>query len=250
MRSRNACDAGYFTAERALGSVRLPRNFDSVRSSYDAVADEYAAQFSDELRWKPIERALLTAFAEEVSGIGRPVADVGCGPGHVTRFLRDLGLPVFGLDLSARMVAVAHRQYPDLQFVQASLLTLPAQDEAWAGIVALYSVIHLPPDERPVAWGEVFRVLAPGGSLLVSFHVGTERTHADAWLGSPVTLDGYFMEPHEVSKQLEAAGLMVEATLERRGLQGRELPTLRAYVLARKPSADRPSTIDATPKFS
>ena len=41
-------------------------NQDRVRASYDAVAGAYAEAMSDELRRKPLDRVLLTAFAEQV----------------------------------------------------------------------------------------------------------------------------------------------------------------------------------------
>ena len=49
------------------------------------------------------------------SGPG-PVADVGCGPGHVTAFLKNHGLDVFGVDLSPGMIAQARAAHPELRF--------------------------------------------------------------------------------------------------------------------------------------
>ena len=65
----------------------------ATRTSYDVVADAYAEAMSGELRHKPLDRALLTAFAEQVREAAgglrddARVWDVGCGPGHVTAFL-------------------------------------------------------------------------------------------------------------------------------------------------------------------
>ena len=53
---------------------------------------------------RPLERAIIQAFAELVGGEG-PVADLGCGPGRTTARLASLGLDVFGLDLSESMLA-------------------------------------------------------------------------------------------------------------------------------------------------
>jgi hypothetical protein len=56
---------------------------DGTRVSYDAVAASYAEALSDELSRKPLDRALLAAFAEQVREVGRGEArvwDVGCGP--------------------------------------------------------------------------------------------------------------------------------------------------------------------------
>lgn len=65
----------------------------------------------------------------------------------------------------------------------ASLLDLPVADDAWAGAVALYSIIHLDPGERAAAWRELARVVR--GVLLVAFHVDGEypsrRCYLIAW---------------------------------------------------------------------
>jgi hypothetical protein len=59
-----------------------------TRAGYDAVAADYAEWVSDELAAKPLDRALLAAFAELVHAAGaRPVGDLGCGSGRVTAHL-------------------------------------------------------------------------------------------------------------------------------------------------------------------
>jgi predicted TPR repeat methyltransferase len=106
---------------------------DQTRTSYDAVAAAYAEALSDELGGKPLDRALLTAFAEQVREVGRGesrVWDVGCGPGHVTAFLAGLGLRAAGLDLSGEMVAQATKRHPDLVFSTGSMTALPAAVES------------------------------------------------------------------------------------------------------------------------
>jgi SAM-dependent methyltransferase len=138
-----------------------------VRAAYDAVARDYDAQFGRELDSRPLERGLLTAFIE-LAGRG-VIADVGCGPGHVTRFLARQGADVIGIDLAPEMISVARERAPELPFVVGSMLDLPAEDGAWAGAVALYSIIHLTDDERARAFRELARVLQPNGRLLVSF---------------------------------------------------------------------------------
>ncbi|MFZ0190960.1 MAG: hypothetical protein WAL72_28910, partial [Streptosporangiaceae bacterium] len=55
----------------------------ATRTSYDAVAAAYADQLSDELRRKPLDRALLTAFAEQVRAVTPaqpPTADPAQSP--------------------------------------------------------------------------------------------------------------------------------------------------------------------------
>ena len=99
----------------------------SIRKSYDELADEYARRIADELRHKPFDRELLNRFAAEVSGRGE-VCDMGCGPGHVARYLHDAGASVFGLDLSPRMLEEARRLNPDIRFCEGNMMALDLPD--------------------------------------------------------------------------------------------------------------------------
>src|ERR1700690_23170 len=87
----------------------------SIRESYDRLAEEYARRISDELQHKPLDRALLDRFAKQTRGQG-DVCDMGCGPGHVARAWRDAGASVFGLDLSPAMLEQARKLNPDIPF--------------------------------------------------------------------------------------------------------------------------------------
>jgi hypothetical protein len=74
-----------------------------TRRSYDTDATGYADKVRGLLDGSPFHRASLTAFAELVHDAGGgPDADVGCGPGYVTRHLNDLGVDAFGIDLTTR----------------------------------------------------------------------------------------------------------------------------------------------------
>jgi len=204
----------------------------ATSDSYDRVAAEYAERYVDELRHKPLDRALLDWFVGETQGAGT-VADVGCGPGQVARYLHERGLPVIGIDLSAEMVAVAQRLTPDPRFAQGSMLDLPAPDGAWAGIAAFYSIIHIPPPDLARAATEFARVLRPGGIALLAFHVGTETRHLEEWFGQVVDLDFHFYDFAALERAFEDAGFVVEARLERHAYAEIEAPTRRGYLLAR-----------------
>jgi ubiquinone/menaquinone biosynthesis C-methylase UbiE len=204
----------------------------SVRRSYDAVAGHYAGSFRGELAGKPLDRALLTCLAEQ-AGDGAPVADLGCGPGHVAAWLAERAVATVGIDLSPAMVAAGRKDHPDVEFREGDFLQLPAADGEFAAALAFYSVIHLEPDELGPAFTEIRRVLRPGGSLLVAFHAGSEVRHRTEWWGHSVDLDFRFLQPAEIAETLERAGLPVEMTMERVSYPG-EIETRRAYLLARR----------------
>jgi hypothetical protein len=104
-----------------------------------------------------------------------------------------------------------------------------------AGIVAWYSVIHIPPELLPELFDEFCRVLAPGGQLLLAFQVGDERRHLEHAYGHAISLDSYRLPPERVTDLLNRAGLDVHARLVR---EPEKPETVRqAYLLARKPGA-------------
>lgn len=213
-----------------------PGNLADTRATYDRVAEEYAARIGGELAGKPLDRALLGCFIEQVGSLGA-IVDMGCGPGHVAAYLHGLGAHVVGIDLSPEMVAIARRLSPQIPFEQGSMLSLTAPDASWVGIVAMYSVIHLPPEARPQALAEFYRTLRPNGLLLLAFHIGDERRHLDEWWGQEVSLDVWFLRPQEIESLLREAGFAVEMSLTRQPYAPEiEHQSERAYIIARKPA--------------
>lgn len=207
-----------------------------TRWSYDTAADDYAEWIRDELAVKPLDRAVLGGFAELARTADRPVADVGCGPGRVTAHLDGLGLPVFGVDLSPAMIAVARRSYPALRFDVGSMLALDHEDAALGGIVAWYSIIHVPDEYLPGVFAEFHRVLAPGGHLQLAFQVGDEVEHRTEAGGHAISLDFHRRQPDRVAELLNQAGLGVRAHLLREPDDDGQFPedAPQGFVLARK----------------
>lgn len=153
---------------------------DDISSSYDNVAVSYAELVVDGADG---EEAAFDLLAKLVAGSGRPVLDAGCGPGRTSALLAERDLQVVGIDLSPGMIEVARRDHPDLDFRVGSMTALDLPDGSVAGIVSWWSIIHLPRDVVPQAFAEFHRVLAPGGVLLLGFHVGTESTHKTSGYG-------------------------------------------------------------------
>jgi SAM-dependent methyltransferase len=205
----------------------------ATQASYDRVAREYAGRIADELAGKPLDRALLRLLAEQAGALG-PICDLGCGPGHVARFLRDCGAEACGVDLAPEMVAQARRLQPGIQFQVGNMLALDWADESFGGVAAFYSIIHAPAGQLPQAFREMRRVLRPGGRALVAFHIGHEAVHLDEWWGERVDLDFQFLEPERVIEDLRAAGLEVESITTRAPYPGVEHASRRAYIFAHK----------------
>lgn len=203
---------------------------DRLRSGYATVARAYREHLCDELAGKPLDRAFLVAFAERCAG-GR-IADIGCGPGHVARFLADHGADVEGVDLSPEMIAEATAAYPGITFRVGDMFALPHADGSLRGTVLFYAIVHLQTHELVPPLREVRRVLAPGGLVALAFHAGTETKHVDELFGCATSLEFTFHPPDAVVEALVTAGFTLEARLDREPY-GNEYPSRRTYLLAR-----------------
>jgi SAM-dependent methyltransferase len=196
--------------------VTEPEYVTATRAAYDVVAVDYERLLRNELDASPLDRALLSVFAERVLDAGGGlVGDLGCGPGRLTGHLRDLGLDVFGIDLAPGMVDVARRSHPGLRFEVGALAGLDLPDASLAAAVAWYSIIHTPPDRLPEVFAEIARVIEPGGELVLAFKAGAGRHRIEQAYGHEVSYDVHWFEQADVAELLARAGFTVHTQVHR-----------------------------------
>lgn len=182
-----------------------------TRRSYDIDAAGYAEQVRGLLAGHPHLRSGLQIFAEMIAEAGGgPVADIGCGPGYVTAHLHRLGVDSFGIDLSPEMVAIAHRDYPEIRFEVGTMTDLDLPEGSLAGALTFWSTIHIPDDAMPGVIDEFHRVLRGDGLLLLGFPVGTGVRHTDeGYTGAQISLDSHRREPETMTGWLRASGFVI-----------------------------------------
>lgn len=180
-----------------------------LKAAYDSVAEAYAEDRSGSLVDTPFDWWLLGRVAE-LAGTG-PVADIGCGAGHVAAYLADAGTRVVGFDVSEGLLAQARAWYPDLPFEVADyrMLLRPKDARGWAVVVGWDAFGHLAPSELPSVFAGVARVLDVGGWFVFTVDVGEAVTHRDEWFGEAVDLDVVRHDPRAVLAALRAAGFDV-----------------------------------------
>jgi SAM-dependent methyltransferase len=191
----------------------------TARDVYDMAGQTYVQFVGTEISSAtelPVDRSLLVAFIELVKRhtITR-VADVGCGPGRAAAFMANHGLDVVGIDVSQAMVASASAAHPHIEFKVGQLDSLPLQTGVLAGAVCWYSIIHTPPDRLDQTFGELARVLIPGGHLLLAFQADGEPVHREDAFGTGLPLTSYRHNVQDVAACLENTGFKAYATAVR-----------------------------------
>jgi len=104
---------------------------------------------------------------------GDRVLDVGCGTGYLTRRMAKAVGPagtVLGVDPSAEVIGYARSKTREAHCSYETGVgeALGAADGSFDVVVTCLAVHHLPEEVRPVALREMYRVLRPGGRLLVA----------------------------------------------------------------------------------
>jgi TDG/mug DNA glycosylase family protein len=135
----------------------------STRDVYEAKAAEWAE------RRPPRYQERAAAFSHRCLP-GRPMVDLGCGPGS---YFPDLGRPLVGLEGAYAMLSLAKQAGPDALLVQADLAALPFAAGRFGGAWARASYLHLPRTALPAALAQLHAALAVGAPLEMSLKAGT-----------------------------------------------------------------------------
>ncbi|MEP9413759.1 class I SAM-dependent methyltransferase [Gordonia sp. VNQ95] len=140
---------------------------DRAQPGYDALADVYAQRFPTAYT-SPLERHAVAMFADELPGPGARIVDVGCGTGHVAADLRGRGFDVRGVDPSEQMLTHARRAYPGISFDVGDAWLRDVDLADVTGLIARFSLIHLPPDDVRAVLCSWHRRLPSGATVLLA----------------------------------------------------------------------------------
>ena len=206
---------------------------EELRDAHDARADLYAEKLAHILDQMPVDRAVLGLFCDLIieNGVGSTVGDIGCGPGRLAPYFAGRGLEPHGVDLSPGMIRVARRDYPGFPFDVADVRNLPFEDSSLAGVVCWYSLMYLAPADRPRAFGELARVVRPGGYLATAFKAGDDRLRRGGRTVG-VEFDIYWFSPEEMQRQVTDAGFRVIVWLGRPADPDEQQP--QGYLVAQR----------------
>ncbi|MEV0155523.1 class I SAM-dependent methyltransferase [Micromonospora sp. NPDC050686] len=184
-------------------------NIEQVRRAYGSVAELYIGLFGTS---QQVHADDLAFIERHLAGRPGTVLDLGCGPGHLTDFLRALGVDARGIDLVPEFIAHAQATHPSGSYQLGSMADLAVADHSVAGILAWYSLIHLPPQELDGVLAEFRRALAPAGTLVLGLFEGDEVAAFDHKV-----VTAYRWPLDEFSARLRRAGFTEVERLPRPG---------------------------------
>lgn len=176
---------------------------DAVRRAYDEMGEIYADERSEE----GPELDLLDDLLDSLPGTPR-VLDAGCGQGTPVLRRLDEATTAVGLDFSREQLRLAMTNAPGTPLVQGDMAALPFRDDAFDGVTAYNSLIHVPLDDHQTVVEEFARVLRPGGRILLT--EGCEKwsgTNPD-WLDSGVEMQWDIAGADVTREQLERTGFV------------------------------------------
>lgn len=182
-------------------------NLKQVERAYASVADLYIELFGTR---QQVHVDDLAFIGRHLSGRPGTVLDLGCGPGHITDYLRSLGVDAQGIDMVPEFIAHAKAAHPNGKYQLGSMEKLDIADHSVAGILAWYSLIHVPPQDLGGVLGEFRRVMAPAGTLVVGFFDADEVGPFDHKVAT-----AYRWPVDEFSERLARAGFTVVEHLRR-----------------------------------
>ncbi len=158
---------------------------DRARAYFDQLAGKFGKHYVPGRSWKGLAEALLKVMNYEV------VADLGAGEGTLSQLLAQRAKHVIAVDISPKMVEFGtnlakEHQLPHLEFRLGDIEEVPIAT-ATVDLAILSQALHHA-EEPTRALSEAFRILRPGGQLLIldlAKHSFTKahELYSDRWLG-------------------------------------------------------------------
>jgi 2-polyprenyl-3-methyl-5-hydroxy-6-metoxy-1,4-benzoquinol methylase len=142
----------------------------NAKETYNKIAEDWQKDHFLDDWWKETTEKYCKMFKP-----GSLILDVGCGPGHISRFIYDHGLNVFGIDDSEKMIELANKAAPKCEFEVLDMRDVDKLDKKFDGIFAQASLLHIPKKEAHTTINKLYDRLKPGGY----FHISVK----ESWSG-------------------------------------------------------------------
>jgi len=144
----------------------MPDHYQKVQSLYDSIADDYAKSIASK-RWVEEYIKFVKLLRPESK-----ILDIGCAAGRDSAVMRREGFRVIGVDFSVKLLQIARKEYPQIDFRLVDMRFLPFEKETFDAIYANAVFHHLKKEDMETTLQEWNRVLKNGGILYLATKTG------------------------------------------------------------------------------
>lgn len=135
-----------------------------LAKQYDAIANTFSVIHDVGENSNRFNREVFYGYIDFIHP-GLHILDLGCGDGLDMLYYQSLGATVCGLDASENMLAIARRRLPEADIRCGLFHGTSFDDASFDAVLSKYSVQTT--DDVESVYREVYRVLKPGGTLLL-----------------------------------------------------------------------------------
>lgn len=203
-----------------------------VADGYDRIGEHYATWAQ---RVRVEERQRYTQLVLDNLPAGADLLELGCAAGLLTTDQLAAHLTLTGVDISPNQLALARQRLPHATWIQGDMTAVSFAPASFDGVVAFYSIIHVPRAEQPALFVKIATWLRPGGLFVATFTATAAQSGYEAdWLGAPMFWSGYDTTTNV--RLIKEAGLEIVTATEETEEEFDEAITF-LWVVARKGKA-------------
>ncbi len=186
-------------------------NFQKIKADLQHVYDDLALYWESDKTLHDWGEDDLIKFTKLVDK-GAKVLDLGCASGYQSQLLLSQKLQVVGLDLSPKMITVAKKRVPNVDFVVGDMTNLTFKSATFDGVYARASLLHVPKRLIPKVLKSVNKILKDNGIFYLAVKEGeNEGEVEDERHGIKVKRYFSFFTESEIKKSLKNASFRVES---------------------------------------
>jgi len=198
-------------------------------NTYNKIANTYTKEYFNDLS----DASYIDRFLEILPSNSK-ILDVGSGPGQFSKYIKEKGFDVCGVDFSDKMVAIAKKKIPEVPFQKMDMRKLNFKPKTFDGLLVSYSLIHIPSNQIPETLKGFYRVLKPNGILEVIAQKGKANQVIDGPFLPTEKMFFNFFTKDRISKFLKKAGFEIIFQEEKPTQDPNSVGNLIIYTIVRK----------------
>lgn len=141
-------------------------NKEKTKKAYDAIAYKYYKEYKDD----STDFAYIDKF---LNMCNKKILDLGCGMGHYSKYIKNKGFEIVGIDFSKGMLKIAKEINPSINFIESDICKLPQNlDKDFDGVLIAYVIQHLSKEETIECLNNLHQYLTKDSNLLILFREG------------------------------------------------------------------------------